>query len=83
MDGRVVGSVSDVPQRIEPMRIAAKFAFSWKYKECGMLGALGLVDHGSWEPDMVRTCTMKGFDCGLDQWQGGGPRWPQRLMGER
>ena len=49
------------------MRIPAKFAFSWKYKEYGIFGALGLVDHGSWEPDMARMCTMKDFDGGLDQ----------------
>ena len=53
------------------MRIPAKFAFSWKYKEYGILGVLGLVDHGSWEPGMVRMRTLKDFDAGLDQRQRG------------
>ena len=49
------------------MKTPAKLAFSWKYKEYGIFGALGLPDHDSGELDMVQMRVKKDFDGGRDQ----------------
>lgn len=46
-----------LPYNIAPIRAPAKLAFSAKYSEYGICGALGLFDHGvREESDMAYAC---------------------------